>query len=127
MYLYDTFEPGQVIGERTLTLDSTLLQRWFEIFPQDSGGASIPAGLTAVIFIRAYSDLLQPRPPGNVHGAQTFEVRRLPQSGETVVTSLSCAGKELRGERRWVRFASETRSQAGDHLFSGLMTTLWAR
>lgn len=127
MYVFDTFEPGRVIGSRALALDGALMERWFTLFPDDRDGEAMPAGMTAVVFIRAYSDLLQPRPPGNVHGAQTFEVRRLPRVGETVVTEVACRSKEMRGDRRWVKFSSETRAEDGALLFSGLMTTLWAK
>jgi len=127
MFLFDTFEPGAVIGARSLTLTPDLVERWLVLFPDDRGGEKMPPGMTAVVFIRAYSDLLQPRPPGNIHGAQVFEVRRLPAVGETVGTTLSCRDKELRGDRRWVRFATQTRSAGGEMLFTGLMTTLWAK
>jgi hypothetical protein len=127
MFLYDTFEPGKLIGTRTLTLERDLLDRWFQLFPDDRDGDRMPAGMIAVIYSRAYSDILLPRPPGNVHGAQQFSVAELPSVGDTLVTSLSCASKEMKGERRWVKFSSETRRDDKTLLFSGVMTTLWAK
>ncbi len=127
MFLFETFEPGKMIGSRTLTLSAELLQRWLTLFPDDRDGERMPPGMTAAVYSRAYSDILQPRPPGNVHGQQLFTIAKLPVVGDTLVTELRCEGKELKGERRWVRFASETRRQDGTLMFSGLMTTLWAK
>ncbi|MEJ1938492.1 MaoC family dehydratase [uncultured Bradyrhizobium sp.] len=127
MFLFETFEPGKTIGSRTLTLSAELLQRWLTLFPDDHDGERMPPGMTAAVYSRAYSDILQPRPPGNVHGQQLFTIAKLPVVGDTLVTELRCEGKELKGERRWVRFASETRRQDGTLMFSGLMTTLWAK
>jgi len=127
MFLFDTFQPGALIGTRSLTLERDLVERWLMLFPDDRDGERMPAGMTAAVYSRAYSDILLPRPPGNVHGAQRFEIVRLPSIGDMLVTSLSCAGKESKGDRRWVRFAAETRDDAGALLFSSLMTTLWAQ
>jgi len=127
MFLFDTFQPGTLIGTRSLTLDHGLVERWLMLFPDDRDGERMPAGMAAVVYSRAYSDILLPRPPGNVHGAQRFSIARLPSIGDTLVTYLSCEGKDLKGDRRWVRFASETRRDDHTLLFSGLMTTLWAK
>jgi hypothetical protein len=127
MFVFDTFEPGEFLGTRYLSLEPDLIERWLLLFPDERDGERMPAGMTAAVFSRAYSDILLPRPPGNVHGAQQFRIARLPSIGETLVTSLSCESKELKGDRRWVRFASETRRDDRTLLFSGLMTTLWAK
>jgi hypothetical protein len=126
MFLFDTFAPGTIIGTRALTLDAALVDRWITLFPEDRNGDRMPAGMTAAVMSRAYSDVLRPRPPGNVHGAQRFEIAHLPRVGDTLVTTISCDSKEMKGERRWVRFASETRRDDGTPMFTGLMTTLWA-
>lgn len=127
MYLFETFEPGRVIGARTLTLDRDMVENWLRLFPDDRDDDRMPAGMIAAVYSRAYSDILLPRPPGNVHGAQRFQIARLPAIGDRLVTDLSCESKELKGERRWVTFGSETRREDGTLLFSGLMTTLWAK
>lgn len=127
MFLFDTFEPGALIGTRSLTLERDLVERWLRLFPDDRDGERMPAGMTAAVYSRAYSDILLPRPPGNVHGAQRFRIAQLPSIGDTLVTNLRCESKELKGDRRWVRFASETRRHDDTLLFSGLMTTLWAK
>ncbi len=127
MFLFETFDPGKTIGSRTLTLNRELLEEWLTLFPEDRDGERMPPGMMAAVYSRAYSSILQPRPPGNVHGQQLFTLSKLPKVGDTLVTDLRCEGKELKGERRWVRFASDTRRSDGELMFSGLMTTLWAK
>lgn len=127
MFLFDTFEAGMPIGSRTLVLGRELLEQWLTLFPADRDGERMPPGMMAAVYSRAYSDILQPRPPGNVHGQQVFTVSQMPVVGDTLVTDLRCEGKELKGERRWVRFASDTRRADGVLMFSGQMTTLWAK
>jgi hypothetical protein len=127
MFVFDTFEPGRLIGERGLLLERALVEQWLTLFPQDRDGDRMPPGMMAVVSSCAYSDILLPRPPGNVHGAHRFRVHRLPAIGDAIVTSVTCAGKELKGERRWVRFAIESRHEDSRPLFSGLMTVLWAK
>jgi hypothetical protein len=127
MFLFETFEPGSTIGSRTLTLDRALVERWLTLFPDDRDSERMPPGMMAAICSRAYCDILRPRPPGNVHGQQQFTIEQLPVIGDLLITALRCEGKELKKERRWVRFSSETRRPDGTLMFSGLMTTLWAK
>ncbi len=127
MYVFEAFEPGRLIGSRSLTLDRDLVESWPTLFPDDRDGDRMPVGMIAAVYIRAYSDILLLRPPGNVHGAQRFQIAQLPSIGDRLITDLSCDSKELKGERRWVSFGSETRREDGALLFSGLMTTLWAK
>lgn len=126
MYLFDTLPVGARLGERELLLSEELLERWRRLFPDEAMDGRMPAGMAAVATMRAYSDVVAPRPPGNVHGSQRFEMLRRPQTGERLVTTVSCTGKELKRERRWVHFATETSGADGAACFRGLMTILWA-
>jgi hypothetical protein len=126
MLTFETIPLDREIGRRDLLLEPGIVARWRELFPDDDTGTLMPPGMIAVVTIKTYSDILVPRPPGNVHGEQRFEMIRLPRVGEHLVTRLSCVSKERKGERRWVRFLTETTDAAGDACFRGLMTVLWA-
>ena len=126
MLTFDTMPLDKEIGRRELLLDGALVARWRELFPDDDTGALMPPGMIAVVTIKAYSDILTPRPPGNVHGAQHFEMIRLPRVGERLLTRLRCVAKERKGERRWISFLTETTDATGDACFRGRMTVLWA-
>jgi len=126
MLTFETIPLDSEIGRRELLLESETVARWRELFPGDDADGLMPPGMIAVVTVKAYSDILVPRPPGNVHGEQRFEMIRLPRVGERLLTRLSCVSKERKGERRWVRFLTETTDAAGDACFRGLMTVLWA-
>ncbi len=126
MHTFDSFEPGREIGSRELTLDAALVARWCELFPADAACETMPTGMVAIVTSRAYSDVLKPRPPGNVHGAQRFEIGRLPVPGERLVTSVGCRSKEMKSGRRWVTFETTTTDASGEICFRGFQTVLWA-
>ena len=81
---------------------------------------------TASRFMRAYVKIVNERPPGNVHAGQKFWVSRLPKLGDRLTTRLSCTGKEIKSNRRWVTFDANTVDAAGQLLFRGQMKTIWA-
>jgi hypothetical protein len=120
------FLPGTLMGVRESVLDEASFRRWFALFPEDEHGETMPAGMVAAVTMRAYSEILVPRPPGNVHGAQRFDIERLPRLGDRLVTELRCAEKNVKRERNWVTFETLTRAPAGQPFFSGRMTVLWA-
>lgn len=127
MFRFETFQPGELIGSRDYFLDTGALEDWLALFPADRNGDLMPPGMMAAVTIRAYSDVLQPRPPGNVHAAQSFTLRRRPRQGSRLTTTVRCAEKELRKGRRWIVFATETTdASTGAPAFSGRMTVIWA-
>ncbi|GHF65343.1 hypothetical protein [Seohaeicola zhoushanensis] len=127
MITFEDFEPGRSFGSVPVTLDDRLWSNWTRLYPGDSACApEMPEGMTAVLVMKAYMELVAPRPPGNVHASQSFEVTRLPRLGETVTTTVTCTGKELRNGRRWIDLATESRDAEGQHLFNGRMRMIWA-
>lgn len=123
---FASFAPGAVLGRRELVLDAAMFQRWFALFPEDEQGPVMPAGMVAAVTMRAYAEILTPRPPGNVHGAQRFEIHRLPRIGDRLVTEFGCADKSIRRERNWVTFETTTSGAGGEPVFTGRMAVLWA-
>jgi acyl dehydratase len=80
-----------------------------------------------VVAMRAYTDACSERPPGNIHGEQSYEIIRLPEIGTRLVTEVRCAAKEIRGERRWITFTTETRAADSTPLFNGVMKVAWSK
>lgn len=128
MILFDDLAPGQSFGEAAVHFDETLFEKWIRLFPEDADTApEMPDGMTAVLTIKAYADLVTPRPPGNIHGNQHFTLRQRPHLGETIYTEFTCSRKEERKERKWVTFQTSSRNAAGNLLFKGEMRVLWAK
>ena len=126
MYTFDTIPVACTLGSRELTLTEDLMDAWVRLFPEDRTDGRMPAGMVAVVSIRAYADVVAPRPPGNVHGAQRFEIVTPPRLGERLVTVVACQSKEVKGERRWVHLTTDTDGDDGAPRFRGRMTILWA-
>lgn len=125
--LFEGFTPGRDFGEAVLALDERLIRRWVKLYPQDAECLpAVPEGMLSVVVMRAYIDRCGPRPPGNVHTSQGFQVHRMPKAGDTVRTRMTCAGAELKKGRGWVTIASESRDAAGTLLFTGEMRLIWA-
>lgn len=126
MFTFDRFEPGEVYGEHVWRLSPEAVADWRSLFPDDDTGPLMPPGMTAAVTMRAYGALISPRPLGNIHGAQTYEMHRLPEIGETLTTTIRCENKEIRKGRRWVYLGIEARDEAGEPVFTGRFTSLVA-
>jgi acyl dehydratase len=128
LFTYDHYEPGKVYGVQEFTVDDAVIAKWRSVYPGDDEPGVMPAGMLAMIVIDAVLTKNAPRPPGGVHGGQTWDLRRMPRIGETLLTEVSCLDKEIKKDRKWVRVATTTRSKDhGDIVFTGVMTTLVAQ
>ena len=127
MITFEDFQPGASFGKADVTLDDTMFENWTALFPDDADCApDMPEGMTAVLVMNAYTALIAPRPPGNVHASQAFEITRLPKRGQTVTTDVTCRSKELRKGRRWIDLDTESHDESGTLLFTGTMRLIWA-
>ncbi|WP_207540195.1 hypothetical protein [Sabulicella rubraurantiaca] len=125
MITFDSFTPGEVMGGSEEVLDAAKLQAWSALFPEDELDGVMPHGMVAAIAMRAYAAVVQPRPPGNIHAAQCFDLFRLPRVGERLVTTITCLAKEIRKDRRRVTLVMDTAGDGGP-AFRARMTLLWA-
>ena len=128
--VFEDFVPGTLMGERVEVYDAQQAQRWQAIFgdqPEDgAGGAAEGASMAVVNMMRAYLQVVTPRPPGNVHAKQQLRMHAIPQQGEAIRVAVHCAGKEMRRERRYVELQVRGTGQQGQPLFDGLITLIWA-
>ncbi len=124
---YDDFQAGMVLGEAVEVCNPRMAQDWERIFGSARGdGAAEGASLALVLMMRAYMKVVAPRPPGNIHARQQVALTAVPQQGEAVRTVLSVADKELRRDRRYLRFAAEGTGAGGRPLYLASMTLVWA-
>jgi hypothetical protein len=126
MKLFDGFAVGEVLGEHSLLLGENEMTEWEWLFPNSVSGGIVPPGFVAVVTMRSFLSVVTPRPPGNVHGSQRFELHRLPTVGEMLATRVTCAAKEVRRERKWVDFTTQTLGDRGQLCFEGRMSIAWA-
>ena len=125
-YLFDDFVIGAEIGGADDVYDESMVLAWRRLFgPPQTPGAQA-AGMAVALMMRGYLRVVSPRPPGNVHAGQGLRLHALPQMGEQVRTVLTCAGKEIRRERRFVEFAVTGTGKDRRSLFDGRLTLVWA-
>jgi len=127
MITFDDLQPGAALGQASFVFTQDLLDQWCALYPDDrAAGPHMPAAMVVMVMMRAYTEVMHDRPPGNIHAGQKFRIARLPALHEQVKTRLTCMGKELKRERRWVTFSMDTVDAADTLLFRGEMTTIWA-
>ena len=125
--LFADFESDTAIGSQTFEISEEMFTLWTSLFPDDAACRPfIPPGMFAMIVMRGYMSVIPNRPPGNIHAEQTADLVRLPRIGETVTTTFRCDRAEERVGRKWVYLVSVTKDGAGEPLFNGRMTTIWA-
>lgn len=68
------------------------------------------------------------RPPGNIHAEQALELLHPLKMNRSVTTDLSCVGKYLRNDYRFVEFSADV-TDAHDHtpLARARLKLIWAR
>jgi hypothetical protein len=127
---FEDFNPGAVMGESVEVFDEKLAQGWQKIFgdqPADgANGAAEGASLAVVMMMRAYLNVVAPRPPGNVHARQRFSLESPPRRGEAIRTVIACVEKAFKRERRYVELQARGTGEEGRPIFTGRMTLIWA-
>ncbi len=126
---FEALTPGRAFGEASFTCSEELMKQWRAIYPELRGPSAglVPPGLSAVVYMDAYAQLVSPRPEGNVHATQRFRWHRLARIGETLRTSIVVGGAEVREGRKRVTFRSRTVDAAGAPVLDGEMVVIWAR
>lgn len=127
LYTYERFTPGALLGHWEEPLSPSLMSAWERLFgdqPQDAPARQ--AGLAVALMMRAYLNVVTPRPPGNIHARQVLDVRGLPQSGELVRSSIRCVDKEIRRDRRYLQLEVSGTGADGRALYTGQMNLIWA-
>lgn len=125
--LWDDFRPGEALGETAETFDATLSQAWQGIFGTEGAGTPAEgASIAVAMMMRGYLGAVKPRPPGNVHARQRFKLHARPMQGETIRTRVSCLGKEMKRERRYIELEVHGTGNGGRAIYDGVLTLIWA-
>lgn len=128
--LFEDFEVGKPLGHHTLVYDDLLMQRWQHIFGGGNDGASTSrseaASVATILMMRAYTEVVRPRPPGNIHARQRIEFATLPQPGEQLTFYFDCIAKEIKRERRYLDVSARAENQNGIPILRGVLTLIWA-
>ena len=124
MWTYDRFTPGHVFGSVDIELSSDRQNDWSRVFGPSQG--PVPRGMMVTAMMEAYIVAIQPRPNGNVHVSQDLAFTDVHLDwGDTVTLTVSCADKEDRKGRYWVRFKVDVR-RGNNMIMTGLIRSIWA-
>lgn len=123
--LFNDIHPGVVMGEWVETYSEAHATKWLALFGHGPEAAQA-ASMATVYMMRAFLNVVAPRPPGNIHAKQTLRMKGLPKIGETLTMTVACEGKELRRERRYVDLSVKARGEGERPIFEGLISLIWA-
>ena len=127
-WTYDRFIEGSAIGSTLKQLDSNTIDRWNVIYDSGRFLDHMPRGLAQVIIMSAYTEVVQPRPPGNLHLGQNVEVYGIPKVGDQMSCKVFCIGKQKKKGKCLVTFQVDVGLVSTSvTLFKGQLTVLWAR
>lgn len=125
VWVFDSFIPGEAVGRHAISLDEARLADWQSIYGAGAGG-HVPSGMLVAAMMEAYLKAFSPRPPGNIHAAQTLDFGDPVHPGDRLEAEVTCIRKELRKARRWVTFGVVLRK--GDReVLAGEIRTIWAK
>lgn len=125
--LFADFPVGEIMGELTETPTDIQCNKWGDLFPWDVADMhELPAGMATVLMMRAYLQVISPRPPGNLHVHQKMRLHSPIWRQEAVTTSVMCETKEHKGKRKKLVLGMQGHGEGGRLLFDGEMTLYWA-
>ncbi len=104
VWTFDRFKTGEHIGRSTQTIDQQTADRWHALYKSPHKEGGLPYGFVQLIVMRAYAEVVKPRPPSNIHAAYSCRLAALPSLAREIQASVDCAEKYLRGERKMVKF-----------------------
>lgn len=123
---FERFTPGSDMGEASVAVDQALVDSLQKVYGFAWKPAEpLPMALCTVLMMRAYLQVVTPRPPGNVHGRQWLQAHAPLRVGDTVRTRVRCLSRELKSGRRWVQLEA-LGSVAQQPAYTGRLTLLWA-
>ena len=106
LWTFEKFEVGALIGSSLQRVDE-FIKSWGSIYGVIDRNGSLPYGAAQLLIMKAYAEVVQPRPPGNIHATQKCRLNSVPVLGRETKVSVSCTAKYIRGNRKVVDFGVE--------------------
>ncbi|WP_144109673.1 hypothetical protein [Paraburkholderia sp. BCC1886] len=135
VWTYERFEENVAIGECEVCLDERQLALWRSVNARvgqspkcgDAIEDAAPGGLLVALAMRGYLSIVQPRPPGNVHASSVLRWGTVAACvGEPLRVSVSCVGKSIARERRWVSLLVRLVNRNDALVLSSELKMVWA-
>ncbi|MGV6806466.1 MAG: hypothetical protein ACWA5K_01010 [bacterium] len=110
-----------------MLIDDEFVSRINDLFGPALSNNHIHMAAVPLLLMRAYTTIVDNRPPGNIHVGQVCKLLELPAVGSTLCAEVVCQRKELKRDRRILTFATSlTDSVSKKRLMCGESTIFWA-
>jgi hypothetical protein len=128
LWIYERFEVGEHIGTSTQTVTKTVCNHWNSLYQDPRKEGSMPYGIAQLIVMRAYTDVVQPRPPGNIHATHLCQLTSVPSLAKELRAQVYCVGKYLKRERKMVDIrVSVSDVESGNSICDATLTICWSQ
>ena len=125
--LFEDFAVGRMMGEFVETITSEQLGEWAALYPWNAAtDGTVPASLATILMMRAYVNVVTPRPPGNLHAQQRMRLFGTIAIDEPITSTIECQDKSMAGARRKVELLVLGRGRDDRFVYDGVLTLFWA-
>ena len=128
IWTFDRFLIGQVLGSSVEVIQPETLEKWWRIFGPVDSSRGVSSGLAQLIVMRVYTEVVQPRPPGNVHVGQMIYTKVVPSLNQVMIGEVVCLDKRLKVDKKLIIFQVNVSDRKSlKLLFQGEVTVFWAK
>jgi hypothetical protein len=128
LWTFERFKVGDHIGTSIQTVNQETLDNWKKLYKRSGDSNELPYGIAQLVVMRAYTEVVTPRPPGNIHYAQRCELAVRPSIDAELSCSVKCDDKYMRSDRRVVEFlVTVSNMKSASHLYNATLTIYWAK
>jgi len=126
-WTFEKLEAGTLIGSSTQRIGKEITAAWASIYEPLDGRERLPYGVAQLVTMKAYADVVAPRPPGNIHAAQRCDLYELPAISNAVTADVYCVEKYVRRNRNMVDFRVDLKDAESGHLLcQSVLKICWA-
>ena len=128
LWIYERFETGEHIGTSTQIVNQAICDRWNALYKNPRKEGVLPYGIIQLIAMRAYTEVVQPRPSGNIHAAHFCKLAAVPSLNNELKAQVYCVGKYLKRERKMVDFSVRiSDAESGHFLCDTTLSICWSK
>ncbi len=78
--------------------------------------------------MRVYTEVVQPRPPGNLHVGQMVYTKVVPSLNQVMIGEVVCLDKRLKVDKKLIIFQVDVSDPKSlELLFQGKVTVFWSK
>ncbi len=127
IWTFERFEAGTLIGSSSQRIGEEITAAWASIYEPLDGRELPPYGVAQLVTMKAYAEVVTPRPPGNIHAAQRCDLYELPAISNLLTADVYCIDKYVRRKRNMVDFGVDVKdTESGRLLCQSVLKICWA-